>query len=231
MTRTPFKGFVAMIAPGDGDARTRDRCRQTPFKENEAVIPLREPRSLPQNPYENPFKDFEAVIHPDTANLPSCPHTKKGIETMMTNTEAVRRLTQDGPMQLDVIRSYSPITREDVESDPEHYSIVITARLRITQQLRRGVVRCLCCDQAEWSAHTIDSITIKMAGIACITTLPDFRDPDAHDWPMLAMALCEHCIADRSTLRDRVLTALREMWPDLRSFPMSSVPASSTAKH
>jgi len=150
---------------------------------------------------------------------------------MMSNAEAVRRLTNDGPMQLDVVRSYSPITKEDVEADPEHYSIVITARLRITQQLRRGTVRCLCCDKAEWSADTVDSITIKMAAIACITTLADFRDPDADDWAMLTAPICEHCIVDRSTLRDRVLDALRKLWPDLRSFPMGSVPATSAARH
>lgn len=149
---------------------------------------------------------------------------------MMSEREAIERLASDGPMTVDIYSAAAMQKREDAESDPENFFILLTARIRLTEQIQRGKATCLICEDVSWSAD-MSKNTVRLAGLAVAVTEKAFRDPDADEWAMLAKPVCEHCAADLASLRVRALDALKQYWPSMHSTPVNMFTPTTSSKH
>lgn len=145
--------------------------------------------------------------------------------------KAIDDLLSDGPVELHLI---NPANRPSPETlaarDPELQHVFSSATRIFTDTILQDQRPCcFLCKDVTWQAD-ITKNPVRPGGIAIACTAQEFRQPD-QPIKMMTLGLCTNCTQDRSTLRVRLLDALKPLWPNTTSFPASLLAPMSASRN
>ncbi|MCK1639100.1 hypothetical protein IVA95_16185 [Bradyrhizobium sp. 157] len=135
--------------------------------------------------------------------------------------EAITKLAELGPLVIEVI---DPTVRPSPEEDPDNVALFARAADRFIDEIKGDHrPRCMLCRSVRWLAD-IERNSTRPAALAIVAVAPEFRC-DADDDPAFhVVGICAACTKDPTTLRERVLNALRTLFPNMQAFRASEVP-------